>query len=83
LPDELSSNDRKPYQVHGVAVECEAGDRVVVLGDGAMAGCLCAVLAHQSAGGVAIRGNVNWLQIGAKLQLRLLVTTISWTRQVW
>ncbi|MBD1897081.1 MULTISPECIES: alcohol dehydrogenase catalytic domain-containing protein [unclassified Coleofasciculus] len=69
LPDALASmTEPLACVLHGVArSNVKSGDRVVVLGDGAIGLMFVAVLAHQSASVLLFGGNDQRLEIGKKL----------------
>lgn len=69
LPDQLAAmTEPLACVLHGVArSNVQPGDRVVVLGDGAIGLMFVAVLAHQSTQVLLFGGNDQRLQIGEKL----------------
>lgn len=69
LPDEVASmTEPLACVLHGIArSNVQPGDRVVVLGDGAIGLMFVAVLAHQSTQVLLFGGNNGRLQIGEKL----------------
>lgn len=86
LPDELAAmTEPLACVLHGVArSNVKRGDRVVVLGDGAIGLMFVAVLAHQSGEVLLFGGNNQRLQIGRQLGEHRFLITITWrTRQVW
>lgn len=69
LPDEVAAmTEPLACVLHGIArSNVQPGDRVVVLGDGAIGLMFVAVLAHQSTQVLLFGGNERRLQIGEKL----------------